>query len=289
MEQKNVKQKLEYITAVFIYGTIGPLIRFVSLPSEVIVLCRGVIGTAFIGLFLWIRKYKYNKQAIKENLFPLVASGICLGFNWICLFAAYNITSVAIASLCNYTAPIIMVILAPFLYGEKLTPLKKICIVTSFIGIVLISGVFPNGFEGMNLPGLVLGFLSAAGFVGLVIFNKKLKNVTQYDKLMVQLPSSVLIVLPYVIFHNIGKTMTFDTKSIIIVLILGIVHTGIAYSFYFDSLSAIPVQAVAVLGYIEPVVTIILSALVLHESLDLFGIIGAVLILGSAVLSELKS
>ena len=68
---------------------------------------------------------------------------------------------------------------------------------------------------------------------------------------------------------------------------MGLVHTGMAYAIYFGSMSHLKAQSIAVLGYIDPVFALLLSALVLHESLTVFGILGAVLIIGSALVSEI--
>ena len=131
------KAKLQYVIAVLLYGTIGMLLRQIQAPSELVVLCRGVIGTITILTILTCKGRKLNWKAIRENGKMLVISGICLGLNWVLLFAAYRVTTVAIASLCNYMAPIIVVLLAPMFFGDKLTGKKLLCVAAAFCGIVL--------------------------------------------------------------------------------------------------------------------------------------------------------
>ncbi len=277
-------ERVKYILAVVIYGTIGLFLRYVSLPSEIVALCRGIIGSGFILLYLRAKRQHINLPAIRQNLFWLAASGICLGLNWIFLFAAYMHTTVAIASLCNYMAPIIIILIAPIVLHEPLDMRKIPCVIAALIGIVLVSGVW-GGSVG-NIAGIFLGFASASCFVGIVICNRKIHDVPAFDKAAFQLAMSALTILPYVLLKNHGAALEVDLRSVLIILTLGIVHTGIAYCFYFSGLGSLPVQTIAILGYLEPVVSVLCSAFFLREALGITGWIGAVLVLGAAVVSE---
>ena len=277
-------ERVKYILAVVIYGTIGLFLRYVSLPSEIVALCRGIIGSGFILLYLRAKRQHINLPAIRQNLFWLAASGICLGLNWIFLFAAYMHTTVAIASLCNYMAPIIIILIAPIVLHEPLDMRKIPCVIAALIGIVLVSGVW-GGSVG-NIAGIFLGFASASCFVGIVICNRKIHDVPAFDKAAFQLAMSALTILPYVLLKNHGVALEVDLRSVLIILTLGIVHTGIAYCFYFSGLGSLPVQTIAILGYLEPVVSVLCSAFFLREALGIAGWIGAVLVLGAAVVSE---
>lgn len=289
MESDNVSYRvarLEYILSGILYGTIGLFLHYVNLPSEVVVLFRGFIGSLFIVLYLKFRRVSLDFSGIKSNLLYLILSGAGLGLNWVFLFSAYRCSSVALGTLCNYMGPIIVIALSPILYKEKLTLKKLLCVLMALVGIVLVSGILdPN--TKVNTMGIVWGLLSAVCFVALVIFNKKLKNISSYDKAVSQLLVSAMTVLPYALIVNWGSKAGFDTKSVIICIILGVVHTGVAYIFYFRALGKLSVQTFSILGYIEPVVAVILSATVLKEPITPVGIVGAVLIIGAAVLSEL--
>ena len=187
----------------------------------------------------------------------------------------------------NYLAPVIIVLLGPVLLKEDLNPKKLVCVGAAFVGIILVSGIVGGSIESVNLTGIGLGLLAAAGFVALVIFNKKMKDISAYDKSVVQLSVSALTVLPYVIFNNMGKTITVNPRSVLITLMLGLIHTGLAYVLYFGSLGKLPVQTVAILGYLEPVISVLASALVLREYMNLAGWIGAILIIVAAAASEI--
>jgi len=280
--------KAKYIAAVAIYGTIGMVLRYISIPSELVVFCRGALGAFFIWLYRRARGKRVEKSAVRRNLPWLLLSGVALGLNWVFLFAAYRRTTVAVASLCNYTAPMIVLFLSPLLYREKLTARKLVCVAASFVGIVLISDVLSGRPEDMNLPGIALGLAAALGFVGILLCNKKLRDISAYDKAIVQLAVSAVTALPYVLLHNRGGSIVWDGRSVWLTLLLCVFHTGVAYCLYFGSLSDIPVQTIAVWGYVEPVVSVLCSALILREAMSPLGWLGSALILGAAVASELS-
>lgn len=274
---------IKYLFAVILYGTIGYFLHYVYVASEFVVMCRGLIGSLFILLVMFINKDLPDLKAIRNNLFYLAISGIALGLNWVFLFSGYKY-SISISSLCNYTAPIMVVIISSIFLKEKITPKQIVCIVCSFIGILLISGIFDNN-ETNNMHGFIYGLLAAIGFVVLVLFNRKLKNIKPLDKTVVQLFFSFITVLPYVLINKNIPT-SLDRDSILIIILLGILHTGVAYILYFGSIDTLPVSKVAILGYIEPVLSIITGVVFFKEQLSVLGGIGALLILASALISE---
>ena len=277
-------ERIKYIIAVVIYGTVGMFLRYVSLPSEIVAMFRGIIGSTFIFLYLKARHQSPDREAIRENLKWLVIGGISLGLNWIFLFAAYINTTVAIASLCNYMAPVIVILISPLVLRERPDRRKMPCVIAAFIGIILVSG-FWNGSFG-NIKGVFLGLAAAAFFVVIVICNRKLQEVPALDRVIVQLAVSAMTILPYVLVRNWGAAISLDVRSVLIILILGLVHTGLAYCLYFSGMGSLPVQTVAILGYLEPVVSVLCSALFLREHMGIAGWAGAVLILGAALVSE---
>lgn len=278
------KEKMKYIIAVILYGTIGMFLRQVSVPSEIVVICRGIIGSAFIFTFLTAQKKRLNMLAIRKNRIWLLISGVCLGLNWVFLFAAYLHTTVAIASLCNYMAPMIVIVVAPAVLHERLNKRKIPCVIAAFVGIILVSG-FWNGEIG-DASGILMGLMAAICFVIIVICNRKMQGINPYDKSIPQLVISAVTVLPYVLVKNWGTEINWNVKSVVIIIVLGLVHTGVAYCLYFSGMTTLPVQTVAILGYLEPVVSVICSAVILHEHMNISGWIGAVLILGAAIISE---
>lgn len=285
----NNKDKMMMIGAMTIFGTIGIFRKYIPLPSSLLALARGIIGTAFLlFLVLAVKRDKLSIEAIKRNFVFLVVSGAFIGFNWILLFEAYQYTTVATATLCYYMAPVIVVLVSPFLFKERLTLLKAICVAVALAGMVFVSGIPQSGFGGMSeLKGILLGLGAATLYAIVVILNQYIKDIPAYDKTIMQLGTAAVAILPYTLLTENFADISFTPVAVLMLLFVGIVHTGIAYTLYFGSMSGLKAQTIALFSYIDPVVAIILSAVILQENIGLWGVIGAVMVLGSTMVSEL--
>jgi len=281
------KATASFTLALCLYGTIGWALSYIDLPSEVVVLCRGGIGTLFILAVLLCKKRRFDLPAVRANLKWLALSGISLGLNWVLLFAAFRATTVAIATLCNYMAPVILIIVAPWLLAEKRNPKKICCAAIAVLGVVLVSGVVGGGAQAANLRGVALALAAAVGGAALIICNKKMGDVPIFEKASTQLFFSTLTALPFVLINNLGASFHPGALAVGLVIMLGVVHTGIAYCLYFGAIPYLSAQSLAVLGYVEPAVAVLVSTLIMHESLSLLGWLGAALIIGAAAASEL--
>ena len=287
-EEKSVsKARLEYILAVCIYGSISILIRYTDFPSEAIALYRAILGSFFIFLFQRMRGEKLDRDAVKTNLKWLVLSGMSLGLNWIFLFAAYINTSISIASLINYTAPVIVVAIAPLVLHEKLDMRKIPFVFISFAGVVLVSGVLEGGTGVGSFIGIIDACLASLTFVGILIFSRKMSYVPPLDRVFVQLLSAAAVIAVYVLITDHGIPVPKDPGTVMSLLIVGSVYTALANILYFAGIMGLPVQAVAVLGYLESATAILISLVVFHEPMSLMAWTGAVMIISSAVISEL--
>lgn len=280
--------KFEYILSFLIYGTAGCFTRFISWPSSLLVLSRGIIAILVILIYQWIKNKSLDFQSMKENILWIVLASISLAGNWLCLFGAYTHTTVAKAILCNSLAPVILVLVAPFIFKEKRSLLKYCCVFVALIGMVFISGVIDtDSINKHDIIGLVLGVCAAIFYVGMMIFNKKIKNISAADKTIPQILLATIIMSPFAFISTDFATLAVDLKTIVFVIIFGVVHTGIAYLLYLGSISELDAQTVAIYSYIEPVLSVLLSFFVLKEELTVFGWIGGVLIIGSTIVSEL--
>lgn len=277
--------KLRNITAMLIFGTIGLFVKNIELSSSEIALTRGFIGGVTLILATIFLKKKISFEAIKNNLYLLIFSGLAVGLNWIFLFQGYKYTSISNAALSYYFAPVFVTILAPFILKEKLTLSKFLCVLMALVGMFCIVGV--DGINGgSDLIGIVYGLLAAGFYASVILMNKFLKGIDSIEITVIQLISATITLLPYVLYVEGLGILSVSSVSIPYILILGIVHTGIAYLLYFSSLQGLKGQTIAVLSYIDPVFAIIISAVILKEQLGFLQIIGGVLILGSSFLSE---
>jgi len=270
--------------AMFIFGTIGIFVRHISLPSGFIAFTRGIMGTVFLLAVMLITKKKLDLSAIRKNLWLLIVSGVFIGINWILLFEAYRFTTVATATLCYYLSPVFVILASPLVLGERLTVKKIACIVCALAGVVLVSGVVESGIVGGK--GILFGCGAAVFYASVVLLNKHMKDIPSYDMTVVQLFSASVTILPYTLLTEDISLEAFSPKAVVMLLIVGAVHTGLAYVLYFGSVKALPAQTAAIFSYIDPVVAIILSAILLAEPLTLLGAVGAVLILGATFLAS---
>ena len=280
--------KLAFLSAILIYGTLGVFVRYAGQPSPLVALARSSIGTLFLLFLLAVKRQKTDFSAIRRNWRPLLIAGVLLGLNWVTLFEAYRYTTVAVATLCTYLNPIIIVFGAAILMHEQLTARKLLCIAVALIGMVFVSGVADSGLpDAGEAKGILLGLLTAVLYGCIVLSNKQLRDISAYDRTLVQLFITTLVLIPYCILHGDFVGLQITGGQLGLLLILGVVHTGFAYSLYFGSMAYLPAQTLAILSYLDPVTAVLLSALVLHEPLSGFEILGAVCILGAAVVSEL--
>lgn len=275
------------IGAMCIFGTIGILRRSIPLPSSLIALVRGIIGSLFLLAAAVTRGQKPDRTAIRKNLPLLILSGAAIGFNWIFLFEAYCYTTVATATLCYYLAPVLVILASPLVLKEKLTIRGMICALVALAGMIPVSGILEAGFSGIGeLKGILFGLAAAALYASVMLMNKKMTDIGANDKTMFQLIFASIVLLPYVLMTEDISDCTFPPLSIVLLLTVGILHTGIAYRMYFDAMGRLKAQTTALFSYIDPILAILLSALVLGEPMGLPSIIGAVMILGAAVVSE---
>lgn len=274
--------------SMFIFGTIGLFRRWMPLPSGWVAMARGGIGCAFLLLVLLRCGGRMDLFAIRKKLPLLCLSGVALGVNWMLLFEAYNYTSVAAATLCYYFAPMFIILASPIFLREKITARKIACVGVAFAGMVLVSGVLrpeSGGFSGLR--GVLLGLCAAVFYACVVLTNKRLGDISANDRTIVQLGVSTVVLLPYVLLTEGVADAQWTFSSIALLLVVGVLHTGVAYALYFGALREVRAQSAAILSYIDPVVAVLLSALVLGERMDALGIAGAALILGAAMFSEL--
>ena len=292
-QQKNAASPLsnpllQLSLSMFIFGTIGIFVRYIPFPSSVIALARGAIGMLFLVMVVLISKQQISKEAIKRNLLPLCLSGTFIGINWILLFEAYRYTTVAIATLCYYLAPVFVILVSPIVLKEKLTAKKLICVGIALTGMVFVSGVLESGLPSMEEgKGILFGIAAALFYASVVLCNKHIHDIASYDMTIMQLGIATAVLFPYTLLTESIGDLTITTSALLMLLFVGIVHTGVAYALYFSSMQGLSSDTIAIFSYVDPIVAIVLSALLLHEPMGLFGVIGAVLILGSTFISSL--
>ena len=272
-----------YILAMLIFGTNGFIAAHISFQGSQVVLLRTLLGGAVLTVLVLLRG-GFDRAAIRADAMPLVLGGAALGFNWVALFEAYRLLNVSLATLIYYVGPMLILLLSPVLFREKLTGQKLVAVCIVAVGLVCISGSIALG--GMNTVGLLTAMAAAVLYATLIAFNKRIHHTDGMQTAAIELDVAFVVVLLYVLLTTgLPHPRAADLPY---VAIIGLVNTGLAYLLYFSGLQKLPGQSVALISYVDPVSALLFSAVLLHESMTTVQLIGAVLIIGGAMLGELR-
>ena len=274
------------ITSMAIFGTLGLFVRNIPVSSGELALYRAVLAALLLATYFVVTKQKIPFEKMKKEVPLLLLSGIAMGINWILLFEAYKYTTVSIATLSYYFAPVIVTVVCPILFHEKLTGRQIVCFVMSTLGIVMITGIGEMS-GGNDFVGILFGLGAAVFYATVILLNKFIKNVEGIHRTFFQFLSAILILIPYVMMTSgvtLGKMNTIGWVNL---LIVGFIHTGVTYCMYFSSLKELPGQKAAILSYIDPLVAVIISVTILGEKMTLWQAIGGILILGFTLWNEM--
>ncbi|MBQ8198173.1 MAG: EamA family transporter [Lachnospiraceae bacterium] len=286
--QKSTNARIMLIVSMTIFGTIGLFVRNISVSSGELALYRAVLAAILIAAYLLITGQKIPFGDIKKEIPLLLLSGIAMGFNWILLFEAYKHTTVSVATLSYYFAPVIVTLACPFLFKEKMGPKQWICFAMSTLGIILITGIGDLSTGSNHFIGILFGLGAACLYATVILLNKFIKNVAGIHRTFLQFLAAILVLVPYVALTG-GITLSGLSKTgWLCLLTVGIVHTGITYCLYFSSLKELPGQKAAILSYIDPLVAVLVSVLILGESMTLLQILGGSMILGFTLWNEIS-
>ncbi len=280
--------KLMFTVSMVIFGTIGLFVKNIPLPTGEIALYRALLAVLLVGGYLLITKKKISFKNCRKELVLLLLSGAAMGFNWIFLFAAYKCTTVSVATLSYYFAPVIVTVLSPLLFKEKMTLKKIVCFIFSTAGLILITGLGNLGGNLMHIKGIAFGIGAAILYAAVMLLNKAIKGIGGIERTFLQFVSAAVVLVPYVLLTDGINITSLHTKGVVFLIIVGLVHTGLTYLMYFSSLKELEGQQVAVLSYIDPLVAVLVSVLILKEEITLTQIIGGALILIFTFLNEIN-
>lgn len=280
--------RIKLILSMTVFGTLGLFVRNISVSSGELALYRAVLAAILLLTYFLINKSApFPVCTLKKELLILLASGAAMGFNWILLFEAYRYTTVTAATLSYYFAPVIVTLLCPVLFHERLSLKQTVCFLFSTLGVVLIIGIGNLQGGGKDTIGILLGLGAALFYAAVILLNKFIKGVSGIERTFLQFLSAIIVLIPYVLCTGGFHLTTLSTVGWVNLLIVGLIHTGITYCLYFSSLKELKGQEAAILSYIDPLVAVLASVLILGEAVSLSQIIGGVLILGFAVWNDI--
>ena len=284
--------RLRIVLSMVIFGTISLFVRAIPIPSAELAMLRAVLACGMLlGYFAFRRKKGgtpgLNFRGMGRQLPVLLFSGAAMAFNWILLFEAYRYTTVAVATLSYYFAPVLVTVACPLLFHEKMGWRQWLCFGMSTLGIALITGLGDLSAGSSHLTGILFGLGAAVLYATVVLLNKRIRGVDGLQRTFLQFAAASAVLLPYVLLTTGFSFPTLNAGGLACLLVVGLVHTGLAYCLYFPALEKLPGQEAALLSYIDPLTAVLISVTILQEPLSLLQLIGGALILGFTLFNEL--
>lgn len=282
-----MKFYLMFVAAMLIFGSNGVFASMLEMSGAQLVLLRTLIGGAVLLMIILISRSRTPKEVLLREKWRLLFAGVCLGANWALLFEAYNLMNVSLATLTYYTAPVLVLVLAPLVLKERQNGLAYIGMAVVIVGMLLVVGTDFGG-GGVSATGLIVGLGSAVFYAMLMLVNKQITGVSGLNLTFIEIVIAAVILLPYVLATSGGVPLPTDARGIFALLFLCTVNTGFACWLYFSSMNRLPAKAVALMGYFDPVSALIFSAVFLDERLSGVQLVGAVLVLAGALVGQFR-
>ena len=270
------------------FGCMGPVVRAINLSSVAIACLRAWISSLFLIIYLLFTRKTFPGKELKAVLKPMILCGLFMAGDWIGLFESYRYTSIATATVCYYLAPVFVFIVSPVFFGEKFTVKHILCILMAFLGMALVSGIVESGIPSFSeIKGILFALLGAVCYAGITITNKKVDFDDTILRTTLQLVTTAVIMTPYALLSGNGISVeALSLKDVLLLLLLGIGFTALPYIKYMDYIRRIPAQTISLFSYADPLVAVLISVFLLSEPISIYGIIGSVLIILSAIVSE---
>lgn len=281
------RARLGLIVSMTVFGTIGLFVRRIEITSAELALCRAGLAAVFLLLYFLVTRRRLCLSEIKKSLWLLLASGAAMGINWMLLFEAYKYTTISLATLSYYLAPVIVTALCPLLFHERMTRTQLLCFLMSTLGVALIIGSGGVQGGGSDVRGIGFGVSAAVFYATVILLNKYITGVPALERTFVQFLAAILVLTPYVALTSGFHPGVMSAAGWVNLLIVGLVHTGLTYCMYFSAIRTLPGQESSLLSYIDPIVSVLVSVLLLGEPLAPVQIVGIVLFLGFAIVNEL--
>lgn len=282
-----MKFYLMFVAAMLIFGSNGVFASMLEMSGAQLVLLRTLIGGAVLLIIILISRSRTPKEVLLREKWRLLFAGVCLGANWALLFEAYNLMNVSLATLTYYTAPVLVLVLAPLVLKERQNGLAYLGMAVVIVGMLLVVGT-DFGEGGVSATGLIVGLGSAVFYAMLMLVNKQITGVSGLNLTFIEIVIAAVILLPYVFATSGGVPLPTDARGIFALLFLCTVNTGFACWLYFSSMNRLPAKAVALMGYFDPVSALIFSAVFLDERLSGVQLAGAVLVLAGALVGQFR-
>ena len=225
---------------------------------------------------------------IKPKYVGLLAfMGILMVLSSIALFESYKYLSAGIASTLLFFYPVMVAVIMAIFYKERLTKKSWACLVTAFLGVVILSKNDDGGF--ISLLGLTLVMLSSLSYaIYLVYINRgPMKKINTSTITFYVILGGFFVMIPYCLLDG-GLMLPKTTPAWINAIGLGFFPTVISLIFTSRAIALIGSTETAIFGALEPLTAVILGILILGETLTITPAIGMILIFVSVTVLMMK-
>jgi len=281
------------ITAGILWGLMGLFVRNLDkygITSMQIVALRAV----FTALMMAVVTLVYDRKLFKikkRDCWCFFGTGICsiVFFNY-CYFRTITLTSLSVAAVLLYTAPIMVMVMSVFLFKEKLTIVKIVAAAVAFAGCALVTGAV-GGNLALNVSGVLTGLGSAFGYALYTIFSEyALKR--GYNSITITLYTFIFAsvgVIPFANLPELAEKITVNSQVLGWGSVLALVVTVLPYLVYTIGLRTVEAGKASVMATVEPVVATLVGVIIFAEPLSVSGVIGIILVAVSLAMLNIKT
>ena len=290
MKKFTISPRIQFLIVMCGFGLLGPIVRAINLPSTAVSCLRSWISSIFLFGYVLVKKIKVEEGFLKKHGKHLLIMGVFLALDLLFFFMSYSYTTIATATLCYYIEPLFYVIGCALIFGEKPTVPQFVCVGVALIGMAFVAGIPKYGLPSpKEAKGIIFAVLGGFFYAAVTLANKAYPGIEQHIKIACQLFISAVVLTPYICLTEDVASFSIGLKDVVLLLIIGVVMTGFAYLIYFENAAKLPSKTVAIFSYGDPVVSVFASAVFLKEPIDIYGIMGAIMIIGAALFSELEN
>lgn len=261
------------------WGSIGVLVRWVALPSVVLVWSRVTIGSMGLGLYLLVRPGPRPVPLFAHRPAATAATGVLLSAHWLALFAALRRAPIGTVLLVTYLGPVLVAAAAPRLLGERVPLRLAGLLAVAVVGCGLVVGPAAHGVAGW---GLVLAGLAGLSYALLTLTGKRLAEHYGGIRLAFQQQAVAAVVLA-----PLAATATWGVPRAgwLWLVALGLGHTAIGMTVFFSALERVDASLIGLLGYLEPASAVLFGWCFLSERPTLLTVLGGAMIVGAGMLA----
>lgn len=255
------------------FSTGGLFIKLIPWNPLAINGARNLIGACVIGIFLLVTHHRIvlNRNVILGSLSLIGVTS---------LFTVSNkLTTAANAIVLQYTAPVFVIILMALLFRSRPTKADILTCLAVMFGVCLF---FIDGIQKGSTPGNVAALLSGICYAGVFMMNAG-KNADALSSCFIGQLTAGICFTPLCAHET-----DFSPHVILLIFALGAVQVGLAYVFFSIGIETTPPITASLITGLEPVMNPIWVAIFYHENVSALAIAGAVIVVGSIIIYNIR-